>query len=138
VIAGFCSETEADHQETLSLLKWAEFDYAYMFKYSERPGTLAERKYADDVSEADKSKRLQEIIEVQKQSSLNSNLRDIDKVQRVLIEGESKKSTLHFAGRNDQNKVVVFPKGSASKGEYVNVRVTECTPATLIGEIVTG
>jgi tRNA-2-methylthio-N6-dimethylallyladenosine synthase len=133
IIAGFCSETDEEHLETLSLMEWADFSYAYMFKYSERPGTLAARKYADDVSEEKKSARLQEIIELQKKLSLKSNLKDINLVHTVLVEGLSKRSDQFMCGRNDQNKMVVFPKGHFKKGDYVKVLVTECTPGTLIG-----
>lgn len=134
IISGFCSETEEEHQETLSLMKWVEFDYAYMFKYSERPGTLAARKYKDDISEDAKQKRLNDIIRLQQTLSHQSNLKDLNKINRVLVESISKRSDEHFSGRNDQNKVVIFPKKNYKIGDYVDVMVTECTPATLIGE----
>ena len=132
-ITGFCSETEEEHQETLSLMEWVGYEFAYMFKYSERPKTMAERKYKDDVSEEVKSRRLSEIIELQHKLSNKSNLKDLNKVHRVLAESISKKSSEHLSGRNSQNKVVVFPKGNYKPGDYVNVLVTECTHATLIG-----
>ncbi|MCB0395604.1 MAG: tRNA (N6-isopentenyl adenosine(37)-C2)-methylthiotransferase MiaB [Flavobacteriales bacterium] len=136
VICGFCSEEEADHQETLSMMEWAAFDFAYMFKYSERPGTLAERKYSDDVTESLKTKRLEQVIELQQRMSLESNEKDIGKVFRVLVEGVSKRSQEHLYGRNDQNKVMIFPKGNLVRGQYVHVRADRCTAATLMGEVV--
>ncbi len=136
LITGFCTETEEDHQETLSLLEEVKFDFGYMFTYSERPGTPAAKKYADDVPEATKQRRLTEIIEKQHVHSLMKNEKAVGKVHKVLIEGFSKKSNDFWAGRNDENKVIVFPKGGFKKGEYVNVLVTECTKATLLGKIV--
>jgi tRNA-2-methylthio-N6-dimethylallyladenosine synthase len=135
IIAGFCTETEEDHNETLSLMEWAEFDFAYMFKYSERPGTKAARKYKDDVPEEAKTRRLNEIIALQNKLSARSKKRDVGKTFSVLIEGYSKKSADNLYGRNSQNKVVVFPKEGHSKGEYVNVTVEKSTSATLIGRI---
>jgi tRNA-2-methylthio-N6-dimethylallyladenosine synthase len=135
-ISGFCGETEEDHQETMSLMKWSGFDFSYMFKYSERPKTLAERKFKDDVDEATKSRRLAEIIEVQKQLSHKSNIRDLGKEFKVLIEGVSKKSADFLYGRNSQNKVIVFPKRDLKKGDYAIIKVTNCTSATLLGEAV--
>jgi tRNA-2-methylthio-N6-dimethylallyladenosine synthase len=135
IISGFCTETEEDHHETLSLMEWAGFDFAYMFKYSERPGTKAARKYRDDVPEEIKTKRLNEIIALQNKLSALSKKRDVGKTFRVLIEGVSKKSADHLYGRNSQNKVVVFPKEGHIKGEYVNVTVEKSTSATLIGRI---
>jgi tRNA-2-methylthio-N6-dimethylallyladenosine synthase len=135
-IAGFCGETEQDHQETLSLIKWAKFDYAYMFKYSERPNTYAARKYKDDVPEDIKTRRLTEIINLQQKQSLESNQKDVGKTFEVLVEGISKKSDRQLYGRNSQNKVIVFPKENCKSGEYVSVKVTDCTAATLKGEIV--
>ncbi len=134
-IAGFCSETEEDHKETMSLMKEVGFDYSYMFKYSERPNTYAHRKLTDDVSEEVKGRRLSEIIDVQTQLSLKSNQRDIGKVFEVLIEGVSKKSDENLFGRNTQNKVIVFPRKNYAIGDFVNVRVTSCTSATLKGEL---
>lgn len=136
IITGFCSETEEEHQDTLSLMEWAAFDYAYMFSYSERPKTLAERKYEDDIPEAIKNRRLTEVINLQQRLSKESNERDLGKVFEVLVEGPSKKNPDEFAGRNSQNKVIVFPKGNTKKGDYVQVKVNSCTSATLIGELV--
>jgi tRNA-2-methylthio-N6-dimethylallyladenosine synthase len=136
MISGFCSETEAEHQDSLSLMEYARFDYGYMFAYSERPGTLAAKKYADDVPEAVKKRRLAEIIDLQQRLSLDRNRRHLGQVQHVLIEGPSKRSADEFCGRNDQNKMVIFPKGAWQKGQYVNVLVTDCTSATLRGTVV--
>lgn len=136
IITGFCTETEEEHQDTLSLMDWAGFDYAYMFAYSERPKTLAERKYEDDIPENIKNRRLTEVINLQQRLSKESNERDLGKVFEVLVEGPSKRSDADFAGRNSQNKVIVFPKGNVKKGDYVMVKVNSCTSATLIGEIV--
>ncbi len=136
IITGFCSETEEDHEETVSLMKHIQFDYAYMFSYSERPKTLAERKFKDDVPEAVKSRRLAEIVELQRQNSGIKTALGVGKVHEVLIEGFSKKSEEMLMGRNPQNTVVVFPKGDHKKGDYVNVLVTRCTTSTLIGEVV--
>jgi tRNA-2-methylthio-N6-dimethylallyladenosine synthase len=135
MIAGFCTETEEDHNDSLSLMEWADFDFAYMFKYSERPGTKAARKYPDDVPDEVKTRRLNEIIELQNSLSAKSKKGDVGKIHRVLIEGTSKKSADQLYGRNSQNKVVVFPKEHYSKGEYVNVLVERSTSATLIGKI---
>ena len=117
-------------------MAYAKYDMSYMFIYSERPGTLAERRYQDDVSEEIKKRRLSEIVKLQNQLSLSGNRKDIGKVFEVLIEGDSKKSPEHWMGRNSQNKVVVFPKAENNfkKGDYVSVRVEECTVATLIGK----
>ncbi len=138
VISGFCSETEEEHQDTLSLMEICRFDMAYMFSYSERPGTLAARRYTDDVPEDVKKRRLEEIIKLQNQHSRESYKQDIGKTFEVLIEGDSKRSELHWSGRNSQNKVVVFPKEEyqLKKGDYIHVKVTEATSATLIGNIV--
>jgi tRNA-2-methylthio-N6-dimethylallyladenosine synthase len=136
VITGFCGETEADHQETLSMMKFAEYDMSYMFYYSERPGTLAARKYPDDVPLETKKRRLQEVINLQHELSHAGNLKDIGKVYRVLIEKVSKKSDQELCGRSDQNKMVVFPKEDYKIGEYVNVLIESCTKATLIGKVV--
>lgn len=132
-ISGFCSETEAEHQDTLSLMEWVGYDFAYMFIYSERPGTLAARQYKDDVADADKSRRLSEIIQLQSKLSHQSNLKDIGTVSKVLVESVSKRSKEHLSGRNDQNKVVIFPKEHYQPGDYVEVVITDCTPATLLG-----
>ena len=136
-ISGFCTETEEDHKETLSLMEYCEYDLAYMYFYSERPGTLAERKYKDDVSEETKKRRLQEIIALHRIHSLKSMQKEIGKTEKVLIEGNSKKSEEHWAGRSDNNKVVVFPKTghSLNKGSYADVLITECTAGTLMGKI---
>ncbi len=138
IIAGFCSETEEEHQDTLSIMDYSQYDYSYMFFYSERPGTLAARRYADDVPEEVKKRRLQEIVDKQYFLSLESNKRDIGNTYKVLIEGESKKNKEEWMGRNSQNKVVVFPKEQydLSKGDYVMVKVHDCTKGTLLGKIV--
>lgn len=136
IIAGFCGETEAQHQDTLSIMEFSQYDFSYMFKYSERPGTLAARKYEDDIPEDVKSRRLSEIIEVQHRLSLASNQKDVGKVFEVLVEGPSKKTAEDHCGRNSQNKMVVFLKGNSKKGDYVQVLVESCTQATLIGRIV--
>ncbi|XWW46716.1 tRNA (N6-isopentenyl adenosine(37)-C2)-methylthiotransferase MiaB [Fibrella sp. USSR17] len=136
MISGFCSETEAEHQDTLSLMEYARYDYGYMFAYSERPGTLAAKKYKDDVPEDVKKRRLNEIIALQQRLSLERNQRHIGQIHRVLAEGPSKRSDADLSGRNDQNKVVVFPKGTYQQGDYVNVLITECSSATLIGTVV--
>ena len=138
IIAGFCGETEAEHQETLELMKWADYDFAYMFKYSERPDTFAEKKYKDDVPENIKTRRLSEIISLQGKLSLKSKKKDIGKEYEVLVEGTSKKSKEELFGRTSQNKVVVFPSEGHKPGDYVIVKVRECTSATLLGELVDG
>lgn len=137
VITGFCSETEEDHQDTLSLIEYCKYDLAYMFFYSERPGTLAARRYKDDVPEETKKRRLQEIVDLHRRHSLESMQQDVGKTFRILIEGNSKKSDLHWAGRNSQNKVVVFPKEQypLKEGDYVTVKVHDCTAGTLLGQI---
>ena len=134
IICGYCSETNEEHNETLSLMEWVKFDFAYMFKYSERPDTDAVRKYKDDVPEEVKSKRLKEVIELQQKLSLRSNLHDVGKVFEVLVEGVSKRSMEYLYGRTSQNKVVIFEKQKYKAGDYVNVKITRCTTATLIGE----
>jgi tRNA-2-methylthio-N6-dimethylallyladenosine synthase len=136
IITGFCGETETEHAETLSLMDSVQYDFAYMFKYSERPKTLAERRFADDVPENVKGKRLDQIIEKKLASSLASNKRQIGTVQKVLIEGKSKRSDEHLCGRTGRNSMVIFPKLDCEKGQYVMVRIDECTSATLMGEIV--
>lgn len=135
MIAGFCTETEEDHQETLSLMDQIKYDFSYMFYYSERPGTLAARKYTDDVPLAVKKRRLQEIIDKQRDHSLESNTKDIGKTYRILVEGPSKKSDKYWQGRNSANKVVVFPNIGCKKASYVDVHIKSCTGATLLGEI---
>lgn len=136
LIAGFCTETEDEHKDTLSLMEYVKYDYGYMFAYSERPGTPAAKKLEDDIPEDVKKRRLNEIIALQQQHSLARNQMSIGKVQKVLVEGFSKRSDDFLQGRNDQNKVVVFPKLNFQKGDYVNVLIKECTAATLIGESV--
>jgi len=136
MISGFCTETEEDHKASLSLMEWAGFDFAYMFKYSERPGTKAARKLKDDVPDDVKTRRLNEIISLQNKLSAASKKNDVGKTLEVLIEGTSKRSTDHLSGRSSQNKVVVFPKGKHKKGEYVNVYIERATSATLIGKVV--
>jgi tRNA-2-methylthio-N6-dimethylallyladenosine synthase len=137
IIAGFCTETEEDHRDTLDMMEFARYDMSYMFFYSERPGTLAQRRYEDDIPLEIKKRRLQEIVEVQNRLSLESNLKDLGKTFKVLIEAESKKSKEHWMGRSGENKVIVFPKGSSNykPGDYVHVKVSECTQATLLGEL---
>jgi tRNA-2-methylthio-N6-dimethylallyladenosine synthase len=134
-ITGFCTETEEEHADTLSLMRYAGYDYSYMYYYSERPGTLAARRYRDDIPEAVKKRRLNEIVKLQNRLSLESNKKDLGKTFRVLIEGDSKKSSAEWRGRSSENKVVVFPKTGVSfvKGDYALVRVNECTQGTLIG-----
>ena len=136
IISGFCAETDEEHEDTLSLMDIVAFDFAYMFKYSERPKTLAERKFEDDVPEAVKSKRLTEIIAKQQGYSLASNKNRIGKTEKVLVEGVSKRSELHMSGRTGRNSMVVFPKGNSKKGDYINVKILDCTSATLLGEAV--
>ncbi len=137
MIAGFCTETEEEHQETLSMMEFAKYSMAYMFFYSERPGTLAARKYEDDIPLEVKKRRLQEIIRLQNQISYQHSQADIGKTFKVLIEGDSKRSADDFKGRNSQNKMVIFPKkGDFKAGDYVHVRVTDATSATLKGELV--
>lgn len=136
IITGFCTETEEDHQDTLDIIKQCKFDLAYMYAYSERPGTLAARRYKDDVTEEVKQRRLSEIIDVHRINSHNSNLADVGQVYEVLVEGPSKKNPNDYCGRTDKNKMVVFPKGNVQKCDFVNVLITECTSGTLIGKIV--
>ncbi|MFM9052968.1 MAG: MiaB/RimO family radical SAM methylthiotransferase, partial [Bacteroidota bacterium] len=135
IITGFCGETENEHKDTLHLMEWVGYDYAYMFKYSERPGTLAARKYPDDIPEETKTRRLTEIIDLQNRLSLLSNKKHVGRVHRVLAESTSKRSDAHLSGRNTENKVIVFPKGTVKPGEYVDVMVKDCTSATLIGDL---
>jgi tRNA-2-methylthio-N6-dimethylallyladenosine synthase len=138
IICGFCTETEEDHQQTLSLMELCRYDLAYMYFYSERPGTLAARRYEDDVPEATKKRRLAEVVALHRQIALESMQKDVGKTFKILIEGDSKKSSEHWAGRNDQNKMIIFPKSKAGlkKGDYVMVKVNECTSATLLGEMI--
>jgi tRNA-2-methylthio-N6-dimethylallyladenosine synthase len=137
IIAGFCTETEQDHQDTISIMKEANYDYSYMYFYSERPGTLAAKRYEDDIPEEVKKRRLQEIVDVQWVLSNESNKKDVGKTFEILIEGNSKKSDQEWMGRNSQNKVIVFPKGNHGfkKGDYVNVTVSDFTKGTLLGKV---
>ena len=139
IIAGFCTEEDQDHQDTLEVMKFSGYDFSYMFIYSERPGTLAAKRYTDDIPAEIKQKRLEEIVLMQNELSFTSNKRDLGKTFRVLIEGNSKRSDSHWMGRNSQNKVIVFPKivGSDLKpGNYTSVLVENCTQATLLGKII--
>lgn len=133
IIAGFCTETEHDHQQTLRLMEWAQFDFAYMFKYSKRPGTKAAEKFPDDVPEEVKTRRLEEIISLQNCLSQKSNASDVGTIFEVLVEGPSKKNTEEYCGRTSQNKTVVFPNNNFSPGQYINVKITSSTQATLLG-----
>ncbi|MGB5243050.1 MAG: tRNA (N6-isopentenyl adenosine(37)-C2)-methylthiotransferase MiaB [Lutimonas sp.] len=136
MITGFCGETEEDHQDTLSLMEYVKYDFGFMFAYSERPGTLAAKKFEDDVPLETKKRRLSEIINLQQKHGLFRMEQFVDQTVEVLIEGNSKKSDVHWMGRNTQNAVVVFPKTGQKIGDFVQVKVTGCTSATLIGEAV--
>jgi len=137
VITGFCSETEEEHQDTLSMMDYVKYDFAYMFAYSERPGTLAAKRYADDIPEEVKKRRLTEVVDKQREHSLERLQGYVGKVHKVLIEGHSKRSDQDYCGRNDQNTMVVFPVDERYKvGDYVHVYADRCTSATLIGRIV--
>lgn len=136
MIAGFCTETEADHQDSLSLMEYCQFDLAYLYFYSERPGTLAARRFEDDVPLKDKKRRLQELVDLHRVHSFNSMKKDVGKTFKVLVEGNSKKSDQELYGRADNNKVVVFPKMDFNKGDYVMVEITDCTAGTLLGKAV--
>ena len=135
VIAGFCSETIEDHRATMDVMSWVGYDSAYMFKYSERPGTLAAKKFDDDVSEEEKIRRLNEIIDLQRDLSLQSNRKDIGKTFEVLVEGMSKRDENKYFGRTSQNKVVIFDRQDTKKGDYIKVKIDDCTSATLFGSI---
>jgi len=135
IITGFCSETEEDHLQTLSLMDYVKYDYGYMFKYSERPNTPAQRTMKDNVPDGTKQRRLSEIIDKQREHSLYNMKKQIGETYEVLIESLSKKSNKHFFGRNSQNHSVVFEKGNAKIGDYVMVKIQDCTSATLIGTI---
>ncbi len=137
MITGFCTETEEDHQESLSLMRYCQYDLAYMYFYSERPGTLAARRFKDDIPEEVKKRRLQEMIDLHRIQSLHSMQRDVGKTFKVLIEGTSKKNENELQGRTDHNKVVIFEKGNLKKGDYVFVNITSCTAGTLFGKITT-
>jgi len=136
MIIGFCSESEDDHKETLSLMKYVKYDFGYMYKYSERPNTAAEKKYSDDISEEVKQRRLVEIINLQQSQSLYNNKKRIGETYEVLIEGLSKKSDLDFYGRTTHNCVAVFKKNNYKIGDYVNVKISDCTTGTLKGNII--
>lgn len=136
MITGFPTETEEDHQDTLSLMEYVKYDFGFMFAYSERPGTLAERKLEDDIPLDVKKRRLAEVIDLQMQHSHYRTQQHLGKVEEVLIEKSSKKSDAHWSGRNSQNTVVVFPKENYKVGDFVNVKITDCTKATLIGEAI--
>ncbi|MBL0068517.1 MAG: tRNA (N6-isopentenyl adenosine(37)-C2)-methylthiotransferase MiaB [Chitinophagaceae bacterium] len=138
IITGFCTEEEQDHQDTLSIMEYAKYDYSYMFFYSERPGTLAQKRYTDDVPLEVKKRRLQEVVDLQNRLSLESNKKDIGKAFKILIEGESKKSETDWMGRSSNGKVFVFPKEqySLKKGDYAVVQANDCTQGTLLGKIV--
>jgi tRNA-2-methylthio-N6-dimethylallyladenosine synthase len=136
MIAGFPTETEEDHQDTLSLMEYVKYDFGFMFAYSERPGTLAGRKFEDDIPEEVKKRRLNEIIQLQQKHALYRTQSHVGKTEEVLIEGDSKKSDQHWMGRNSQNTVVVFEKEHYQIGDYVNVKIEDCTSATLLGKAV--
>jgi len=136
MITGFPTETEEDHQDTLSLMEYVKYDFGFMFAYSERPGTMAARKLEDDVPEEVKKRRLTEIVNLQQKHSHYRTQQFVGKTVEVLIEKESKKSDLHWSGRTTQNTVAVFPKENYKVGDFVNVKINECTSATLIGEAV--
>ena len=138
IITGFCTEDESDQLDTLAIMEYAKYDYAYMYFYSERPGTLAQRRYKDDVPEEIKKRRLHEVVQMQNKLSLESNLRDMGKTFKILIEGDSKKSDQDWVGRSSHGKVFVFPKESynLNKGDYVMVKANDCTQGTLLGSIV--
>ena len=137
VIAGFCTETEEEHQMTLEMFRKVRYDYAYMFKFSMRPNTYAEKHLQDDIPEAEKTRRLEEIIALQGQIALENNRREVGKTYEVLVEGESHRSKERLFGRNSQNKVIVFDRHDVVPGQYVNVKVVDCTAATLLGELCT-
>jgi tRNA-2-methylthio-N6-dimethylallyladenosine synthase len=136
MIAGFCTETEEEHRDTLSLMRLVEYDFSYMFYYSERPATPAEKKLKDDIDLETKKRRLNEIIALQNELSLKRNQQDVGKVHKVLVEGFSKRSQDYLQGRNTANKVIIFPKNNFKKGDYVNVLVKDCNSATLFGDAV--
>lgn len=138
IIAGFCGETEDEHQDTLALLADIRYDHAFMFMYSERPDTYAARKYTDDVPEEVKKRRLSEIITLQKSISHENNQKEIGRIHTVLVEGASKRSEAQLCGRTDTNKMVIFDRGTLSAGMYVKVGITGCTSATLFGEVLAG
>ena len=134
IIAGFCSETLEDHNDTLEMMRWVGYDSAYMFNYSQRSNTLAAKKYPDDIPYEEKTRRLEEIIELQRELSLQSNRKDIGKEFEVLVEGQSKRNDKQLFGRTSQNKVVIFDCKDFKPGDYVKVKIVDCTSATLFGE----
>lgn len=136
IIAGFCTETLQDHEDTLDMMRKVGYDFAYMFNYSQRSNTLAAKRYADDIPYKEKTRRLEEIIDLQRELSLTSNKRDVGKIFEILVEGHSKRSEDKLFGRTSQNKVVIFEGGDFKKGDYVSVRITDCTSATLFGNVV--
>ncbi len=136
IITGFCTETEEDHQETLAVMHYSNYDLAYMFAYSERPGTLAARRYQDDVPNDVKQQRLNEIIELHRKQSLEINKAQVGSIHKVLVEGPSKKNKEEYCGRTDTNKMVIFPKQNAEKNTYVTVQITDYTSGTLRGVII--
>jgi len=136
IIAGFCGETEEEHQETLSLMRLVRYDMAFMFAYSERPGTYAQRKYVDDIPEEVKKRRLTEIITLQNEISVENNQKEVGRRHTVLVEGASKRSDEQYCGRTDTNKMVIFDRESTERGQYIDVEITGCTSATLFGKVV--
>ncbi len=136
IITGFCGETEAEHTDTLALLEAVRYDHAYMFMYSERPDTYAARKYQDDIPAAIKKRRLTEVIQLQNSIALENNQAEIGRIHTVLIEGDSRRSTAQLRGRTDANKMAVFDRQDYARGQYVNVSVTSCTSATLLGKAI--
>ncbi len=136
IITGFCTETEEDHLETLDVIEKCRYDLAYMFEYSERPGTLAARRYPDDIPSEIKNRRLSEIIDLQRQIGFELNQKEVGKIYEVLVEGPSKKNKEEYCGRADNNKMVIFPRENASKCDFVKVKITECTSGTLKGTII--
>ena len=136
MITGFCTETEEDHQQSLSLFDYCKYDLAYLYYYSERPGTLAERRFEDDVPLDIKKRRLQELVNLYREHSLRTMQKEVGKTFKILVEGFSKKSEEQLQGRTDQNKVVIFAKDNFKKGDYVYVKINDCTAGTLFGEVV--
>ncbi|MCL4170857.1 UNVERIFIED_CONTAM: hypothetical protein GTU68_021574 [Idotea baltica] len=136
IITGFCTETEEDHQDTMSIMEYCKYDLAYMYFYSERPGTLAERRYEDDVPEDIKKRRLAEVVALHREHALLSNQKVVGQTFEILVEGASKKNPEEFQGRTGTNKLVIYPKGNTKLGDYVTVKVNRCNGATLFGEVV--
>ena len=134
IIAGFCSETLEDHNNTLEMMRWVGYDSAYMFNYSQRSNTKKKKKYPDDIPYEEKTRRLEEIIELQRELSLQSNRKDVGKEFEVLVEGQSKRNDKQLFGRTSQNKVVIFDCKDFKPGDYVKVKIVDCTSATLFGE----